>query len=113
VIRSGPGFAVDLLQGPPVRLHRPSADVLFRSVAQMAGAKSVGVILTGMGDDGAQGLLEMKEAGALTLAQDEESCIVFGMPKEAIARGAAVQVAPLSQLAGLIARKSASLATAA
>jgi two-component system, chemotaxis family, protein-glutamate methylesterase/glutaminase len=91
-------YEVELAGGPPVCRHRPSVDVLFRSVAQTAGASAVGVILTGMGDDGAAGLLEMKKAGAETLAQDEHSSVVFGMPKEAIRRGAAAAVLSLSEL---------------
>lgn len=79
--------------------HRPSVDVLFRSAARSAGSNAVGVIMTGMGDDGARGLLEMKQAGAITFAQDEATSIVFGMPKEAIARGAADHVIPLGQIA--------------
>jgi two-component system chemotaxis response regulator CheB len=90
---------VDVMDGPPVCRHRPSVDVLFRSVAQTAGACAVGVILTGMGDDGAAGLLEMKEAGAATIAQDERTSVVFGMPGEAVRRGAALEVLPLSQIA--------------
>jgi two-component system, chemotaxis family, protein-glutamate methylesterase/glutaminase len=78
---------VEVVDGPLVNRHRPSVDVLFRSVAKSAGPNALGVIMTGMGDDGAAGLLEMRNAGAATLAQDEESCVVFGMPKEAIKRG--------------------------
>ena len=78
--------------------QRPSVDVLFNSVAQYAGKNAVGVILTGMGADGAQGLLKMKQAGARTIAQDEESCVVFGMPKEAIKAGAVDRIVPLSQI---------------
>jgi two-component system chemotaxis response regulator CheB len=96
--RIGVRFKVAIVDGPPVSRHRPSVDVLFRSAAQAAGANAVGVILTGMGDDGAQGLLEMRNAGAFTIAQDEESCVVFGMPKEAIQRGAANKVVPLSRV---------------
>jgi two-component system chemotaxis response regulator CheB len=92
-------YVVDVMDGPPVCRHRPSVDVLFRSVAQTAGACAVGVILTGMGDDGAAGLLEMKEAGAATIAQDERTSVVFGMPGEAVRRGAALEVLPLSQIA--------------
>lgn len=99
VDRRGHGLAIRLADGPLVSRHRPSADVLFRSVAISAGAKAVGVILTGMGDDGAQGMLEMKEAGAATLAQDEASCVVFGMPREAISRGAVDAVIPLEKIA--------------
>jgi len=93
---------VSIVDGPHVSRHRPSVDVLFRSAAYAAGRNALGIILTGMGDDGARGLLEMKQAGALTLAQDEESSIVFGMPKEAIALGAADRVVPLRRVAGEI-----------
>jgi two-component system chemotaxis response regulator CheB len=99
VNRSGEELVVQILDGPLVSRHRPSVDVLFRSVAISVGAKAVGVIMTGMGDDGAQGLGEMKEAGAATIAQDEASCIVFGMPKEAISRGAVSLVVPLDRIA--------------
>jgi two-component system, chemotaxis family, protein-glutamate methylesterase/glutaminase len=99
VNRSGEEFVVQVIDGPLVSRHRPSVDVLFRSVAMAAGQKAVGVILTGMGDDGAEGLREMKEAGAVTIAQDEASCVVFGMPKEAIARGGVDAVMPLDQIA--------------
>jgi two-component system chemotaxis response regulator CheB len=85
--RSGAQYHVEVVDGPLVNRHRPSVDVLFRSVAKSAGPNALGVIMTGMGDDGAAGLLEMRNAGAATLAQDEESCVVFGMPKEAIKRG--------------------------
>ncbi len=95
---SGGHFTVEVTDGPLVSRHRPSVDVLFRSVAQAAGANAVGILLTGMGDDGAAGLLEMKRAGALTIAQDEASCVVFGMPKEAILRGGAQEVLPLSRI---------------
>src|SRR5579863_5388716 len=100
--RSGEHFAVQIIDGPLVSRHRPSVDVLFRSVASAAGAKAIGVIMTGMGDDGADGLCEMKEAGAATIAQDEASCVVFGMPKEAIARGAVSMVVPLERIARAI-----------
>ena len=96
--RSGANYVTELDQGPPVNRHRPSVDVLFRSAATNAGKNAVGVILTGMGKDGAAGMLEMKEAGAWNVAQDEASCIVFGMPREAIAIGAAHEVAPLTEL---------------
>jgi two-component system chemotaxis response regulator CheB len=96
--RSGARYHVAIKDGPPVSRHRPSVDVLFRSAAQYAGSNAVGIIMTGMGDDGAKGLLEMKKAGAFTVAQDEESCIVFGMPKEAIALGAAAKIVPLSAI---------------
>ena len=97
----GQYFAV-VADGPPVNRHKPSVDVLFRSAAECAGKDLLALILTGMGDDGARGLLEMKEAGALTIAQDEESSVVFGMPKEAIMRGAATKVVPLGQVAAEI-----------
>jgi two-component system chemotaxis response regulator CheB len=100
--RRGAGHAVHLSDGPLVSRHRPSVDVLFRSVAQAAGRHALGVILTGMGDDGARGLLEMKAAGAFTLAQDEASCVVFGMPREAIARHAVTEVVPLDRLAAAL-----------
>jgi len=93
------GYVAQVEDGPLVSRHRPSVDVLFRSVAGSAGPHAVGVIMTGMGNDGAQGLLEMRNAGALTIAQDEASCVVFGMPKEAIARNAVVTVVPLHRLA--------------
>lgn len=99
VNRNGSGFIVNIMDGPLVSRHRPSVDVLFRSVAVSAGRNAVGVIMTGMGDDGAQGLREMKDAGAVTIAQDEETCVVFGMPKEAILRGATEIVLPLEQIA--------------
>jgi two-component system chemotaxis response regulator CheB len=85
--RDGAQYYVDVIDGPLVNRHRPSVDVLFRSVAKCAGANALGVIMTGMGDDGAAGLLEMRNAGARTIAQDEESCVVYGMPKEAVKRG--------------------------
>ncbi len=96
------GYCVEVSAGPLVSRHRPSVDVLFRSVADFAGNRAVGVLLTGMGDDGAEGLLEMKRAGATTLAQDEATSIVFGMPKEAIRRGAVDQVVALSAIANAI-----------
>lgn len=97
--RSGANYMTELNQGPPVNRHRPSVDVLFRSAANVAGANAMGIILTGMGKDGAQGLLEMKQAGSHTIAQDEESCVVFGMPKEAINVGGACEVLPLQAIA--------------
>jgi two-component system chemotaxis response regulator CheB len=100
--RAGSRVSVTIKDGPPVCRHRPSVDVLFRSAAQHLGPQALGMLLTGMGDDGAQGLLEMREAGAFTIAQDEESSIVFGMPREAIQRGAAVKVLPLSRMAQVI-----------
>jgi two-component system chemotaxis response regulator CheB len=96
--RSGANYVTRLDPGPPVNRHRPSVDVLFRSAAVCAGKNAVGVILTGMGKDGAQGMLEMKHAGAYNFAQDEASCVVFGMPREAIAVGAADEVGPLLEL---------------
>jgi two-component system chemotaxis response regulator CheB len=97
--RQGARYVVSVKDGPLVSRHRPSVDVLFRSAARNAGANAVGIILTGMGDDGARGLLEMKQAGARTFAQDEASSVVFGMPKEAIARGAHDKIIPLSSVA--------------
>jgi two-component system chemotaxis response regulator CheB len=97
--RSGARYYVEVREGPLVSRHRPSVDVLFRSGARYAGRNAVGIIMTGMGDDGARGLLEMKQAGAITIAQDEKTCVVFGMPNEAIKRGAADRVLPLESLA--------------
>ncbi|CAN5226802.1 chemotaxis response regulator protein-glutamate methylesterase [soil metagenome] len=99
VVRDGAHYRVAVVDAPPVNQHRPSVDVLLRSVAQCAGANALGIILTGMGHDGARGLLAMQQAGARTFAQDEESCVVFGMPKEAIALGAAEQVRSLLRMA--------------
>ncbi len=101
---SASGYVAQVKDGPLVSRHRPSVDVLFRSVAKSAGPHAVGVIMTGMGNDGAQGLLEMRNAGALTVAQDEASCVVFGMPKEAIARNAVVTVVPLRWIADTVLR---------
>lgn len=106
---SGGHYVVRVKNGPLVSRHRPSVDVLFSSVAENAGANAVGVIMTGMGDDGARGLLEMKEAGAHTIAQDEASSVVFGMPKEAIRRGAVHEIVPLSVLGATILRRHAAL----
>jgi len=100
--RAGRQYRIAIKDGPPVSRHRPSVDVLFRSAAQMAGPNAVGILLTGMGDDGARGLMEMKMAGARTIAQNEESCVVFGMPKEAIERGAADKIIPLDRIASEI-----------
>jgi len=97
--RSGAKYYVEVKDGPLVNRHRPAVDVLFRSTARYAGKNAIGIILTGMGDDGARGLLEMKNAGARTIAQDEESCVVFGMPKEAIKLGGADRVLPLENIA--------------
>jgi two-component system chemotaxis response regulator CheB len=96
--RSGAQYHVDIVDGPPVSRHRPSVDVLFRSVAKSAGRNALGIIMTGMGDDGARGLKEMRDVGARTLAQDEASCVVFGMPKEAIRLGGVERVAALDRL---------------
>ncbi|MFC1523561.1 chemotaxis response regulator protein-glutamate methylesterase [Thermodesulfobacteriota bacterium] len=96
--RSGARYYVEVKDGPLVSRHRPSVDVLFRSAARYAGKNAVGVIMTGMGDDGARGLLEMKEAGAETIAQDEKSCVVFGMPNEAIKLGAADKIVSLESI---------------
>jgi two-component system, chemotaxis family, protein-glutamate methylesterase/glutaminase len=97
--RSGAYYYAEVVDGTLVNRHKPSVDVLFRSVANCAGSNAMGVIMTGMGDDGARGLKEMHEKGAATLAQDEASCVVFGMPKEAIRLGAADRVLPLNELA--------------
>jgi two-component system chemotaxis response regulator CheB len=96
--RSGARYFVEIKDGPLVSRHRPSVDVLFRSAARYAGKNAVGVIMTGMGDDGAKGMLEMKESGAHTIAQDEESCVVFGMPKKAIELNAVDQVLALNEI---------------
>ena len=97
--RSGARYYAEVKDGPLVCRHRPSVDVLFRSAARYAGRNCIGVIMTGMGDDGARGMLEMKEAGAFNIAQDENSCVVFGMPKEAIKLGAVESVVPLEHIA--------------
>ena len=106
VQRSGAQYRVQVQDGPTVSRHKPSVDVLFRSVARAAGANAVGVIMTGMGDDGARGLKSMHEAGATTLAQDEHSCVVFGMPKEAIRLGGVSHVCSLDEIPGQIGRLS-------
>ncbi|MET1080227.1 MAG: chemotaxis response regulator protein-glutamate methylesterase [Pseudomonas sp.] len=100
--RNGAQYCVEVLDGPPVNRHKPSVDVLFRSVAKQAGQNALGIIMTGMGDDGARGLLTMREAGARTVAQSEASCVVFGMPKEALRMGAADSSEALDQLPQLI-----------
>ena len=100
--RSGAQYFVEVLDGPPVNRHKPSVDVLFRSVARHAGHNALGIIMSGMGDDGARGLLNMREAGARTVAQDEASCVVFGMPKEALQIGAAQSTEALENLPRLI-----------
>jgi two-component system chemotaxis response regulator CheB len=102
MVRNGAFYQVQVKPGPAVNRHCPSVDVLFRSVAKCAGKNAVGFQLTGMGDDGARGLLEMRESGAVTYAQDEASSVVFGMPKEAIKRGGAVHIVALDQVAGQI-----------
>jgi two-component system chemotaxis response regulator CheB len=102
--RSGARYYVEVKDGPLVSRHRPSVDVLFRSAARYAGANVVGVIMTGMGDDGAKGILEMKEAGAYTIAQDEATSVVFGMPQEAIRLGGVDKVHPLERIAGAVLR---------
>lgn len=104
--RSGARYYVEVKTGPLVSRHRPSVDVLFRSTARYAGKNAIGVIMTGMGDDGAKGMLEMKQAGAYNFSQDEKTCVVFGMPKEAIKIGAVDKIAPLEELAGLVVKKS-------
>lgn len=107
VARSGANYVARLDDGPPVNRHRPSVDVLFNSAAQCAGRNAIGVLLTGMGKDGARGLLEMRQAGAFTFAQDEASCVVFGMPREGIALGGACEVVPLDQMAERILKQVA------
>jgi two-component system chemotaxis response regulator CheB len=104
LVRSGAQYRVEVKDGPLVSRHRPSVDVLFRSVAHAAGKNALGVIMTGMGDDGARGLLEMYQAGALTLGQDEASCVVYGMPKEAMRMGAVMHQLPLQDIAAAICR---------
>jgi two-component system chemotaxis response regulator CheB len=104
--RSGARYYVEVKDGPLVCRHRPSVDVLFRSTARYAGKNAIGVIMTGMGDDGARGMLEMKTAGAYTIAQDEQSCVVYGMPKEAVKLGGVDTILPLPRLAQEILRAS-------
>ncbi|RJG01193.1 protein-glutamate methylesterase/protein-glutamine glutaminase [Noviherbaspirillum sedimenti] len=99
---SGAQYFVEVVDGPLVNRHRPSVDVLFRSAAKCAGANALGIIMTGMGDDGAAGLLEMRKAGAHTIAQDEESCVVYGMPREAVKRGAVEKTVPLNGIGRVI-----------
>ncbi len=105
VVRHGAEFAVKINQGEPVNRHRPSVDVLFNSCAQHAGPNAIGVILTGMGADGARGLLAMRQAGAYTIAQDEATSVVFGMPREAIACGGAEEIFPLPKIAAAVAQR--------
>ncbi|MER7008833.1 chemotaxis response regulator protein-glutamate methylesterase [Dactylosporangium sp. NPDC000555] len=102
LLPDGPGYRVRVFDGPPVNRHRPSVDVLFRSVAKAAGRHALGIIMTGMGDDGARGLLEMRRAGAATVAQDEATCVVHGMPKEAVLIGAVEREVPLPAIAEVI-----------
>lgn len=102
--RSGAHYHVEMLDGPPLNRHRPSIDILFRSVAEWAGCNALGIILTGMGDDGARGLKDMRDAGAKTASQDEKSCVVYGMPKAAIKLGAVEQEISLAAIAELIKR---------
>jgi len=106
VHRIGSGYFLEVREGPLVSRHRPSVNVLFRSVAQASGASALGILMTGMGDDGADGLLEMKQAEAFTIAQDESSCVVFGMPREAILRGAVDEILPLSRIPSAILRNT-------
>lgn len=108
--RSGARYYVEVKDGPLVSRHRPSVDVLFRSAARYAGKNAVGVILTGMGDDGARGMKEMKDAGSLNIAQNESTCVVFGMPKEAIKAGAVDEVVPLGDIARLVIKECGGLA---
>jgi len=105
--RSGDGYHVQVKDGPQVCYQRPSVDVMFSSVAEAAGQKAVAALLTGMGSDGAQGMLRMKRAGARTIAQDEASCVVFGMPREAVRLGAADRVVPLAAVASAILAEAA------
>jgi two-component system chemotaxis response regulator CheB len=107
VARSGSDYLARVSQDEHVNRHRPSVDVLFASAAKFAGPNAIGVLLTGMGKDGARALLEMRQAGAWTIAQDEASCVVFGMPREAIALGAAQEVLPIEGIAGAIAQRLA------
>jgi two-component system, chemotaxis family, protein-glutamate methylesterase/glutaminase len=102
LMRSGAQYYVEVKEGPPVNRHCPSVDVLFRSVAKCAGRNALGIIMTGMGDDGARGLKEMRDAGAHTVAQDEATCVVFGMPKEAIRLDAAERIIPLDDISQAI-----------
>lgn len=105
---SGTGYVCALNRGDPVNRHRPSVDVLFRSAARELGAAAVGVLLTGMGKDGADGLLAMRRAGAWTIAQDEASCVVYGMPREAVALGGVNEILPLTEIAGHVMRQTGS-----
>jgi two-component system chemotaxis response regulator CheB len=99
LMRRGGGYYLRVNEDPPVNRHRPSVDTLFRSIARAAGSQAIGVMLTGMGGDGAEAMLEMSQSGAYTIAQDEASCVVFGMPRQAIAAGGVREVAPLGEIA--------------
>lgn len=105
--RSVGGFQCVLSRAEPVNRHRPSVDVLFASAAEQIGSHAIGVLLTGMGKDGARGLLDMRRAGAWTIAQDQESCVVYGMPREAVLLGGACEVAPLGEVAQRVLRQLA------
>lgn len=105
--RLGRGYRCNVIGGPYVSRHRPSVDVLFRSTSREAGANALGILMTGMGDDGADGMCEMRKAGAMTLAQDEASCVVYGMPREAVKRGGAVRSVSLNNISGEIMNFSA------
>ncbi len=113
VIRSGAQYVLEVKDGPPVNRHRPSVDVMFDSCASHAGKNVVAAILTGMGDDGARGMRRMRDAGARTIAQDEESCVVYGMPKEAVAHGGVEKVLPLDKIAGELLHLASKLPMAA
>jgi two-component system chemotaxis response regulator CheB len=102
--RSGAYYQVEILDGPPVNRHKPSVDVLFKSVAQVAGRNALGIIMTGMGDDGARGLRDMHDVGAPTVGQDEASCVVYGMPREAVKLGAVDVEMPLDRIAAEMVR---------
>jgi two-component system chemotaxis response regulator CheB len=108
VVKSGANYLTALSDGPPVNRHKPSVEVLFRSGANCLGPNAIGVMLTGMGKDGAAAMREMRDAGAFNLAQDEASCVVFGMPREAIAAGAVHEVVPLRDMAGRVLARLAS-----
>ena len=113
IARSGAETRVRVISEPPANRHCPSVDVLFDSCATQVGRNAVAAILTGMGDDGARGLRRMRDAGAYTVAQDEATCVVFGMPREAIAHGGATQVLPLSQIAQALLKQSSLASRAA
>ncbi len=104
IVRSGASYGVQLVAAPPVNHHRPSVDVLFHSCARTAGRNATAAILTGMGGDGARGMLAMRHAGSHTIAEDESTCVVFGMPREAIGCGAVDQVLPLDRIAAALLR---------